>query len=148
MKNTFLEKTIRILKKGSKGSRLNLFMIQNRSEWATMNAKDLEQIIDEIKLHPLALYAFVPFCYAILGIDLFEYYQRMAKTVWKDLDTDRITSSFEKFPKQIHQTELDYFNTLGLDLPIFNEIRSNLIQGGFKGVDKVKVMFDERWIEF
>lgn len=148
MDDAFLDKIIRLLSKGIKGSRLESLMIRNVEKWDGMSREDIELIIDTIKFNQIALYSFLPFCYKYLGVNLFTFYVERSKELWLDPRSDDIITLFEKYPIEIHEFELEYLEKKSMSLDSFNSVRLSLLKQGFDGVDKVKVCFKNQWIFF
>lgn len=73
------------------------FMLNHINMWETITYPEIKSIVDEIKYHG-STYSFFPFCWLYLEIDLFQYYELQAKTVWKTKIAEIQIASFISYP--------------------------------------------------
>lgn len=126
-----------------------VFSDKNIDWFKALNYKDLEDIVFAIRENSLGLYTFLPFCYVLLGVDMFAYYDKQLEKGVLGY-SQKVSADFYKYPKSLYSKEgrnwtLDEFNVKKSDIL---KIRLRILSQGAKKVEYLKVVNQDLKVYF
>lgn len=116
-------------------------MLSDYSKWDAISLKEIEVLLELIKNNKFSLYAFIPFWYSFIGVNLFELYKRLNEHQWDSQIGHEVIENFAKYPKELSMIDIRILAENNLSLASFREIRKRLIAEGLAKVKYVSVIF-------